>query len=103
MHPAQRNRSSGLLPDPVHAHRPGDIFDVLRPKIFVAQRQLGLDLLVDAPRDANPSARGQAFQPGRDVDPIAINAFAVDNDIPEVDADAKLHSSMEREGRVLDA
>src|SRR5713101_2701011 len=103
MQPAQRDLDSGFRPDPVYAHRLGDIFGVLRPHIFVAQRQLGLDLLVDAPGDANPSAPGQAIQPGRDVDTVAVNAFSVDDDIPKIDAHAKLHPSLDREGRVPDA
>src|SRR6516165_3915395 len=85
-----------MCPYAVYADRLGDILDGLQAHVFVAHGELGLDLLIDAPGDTNPSPLGQALQPGGDVDPVPVKLFPFDNDIPQVDADAKLHTAVDR-------
>ena len=42
------------------------------------------------PADADPARLGQAFQPRRDIDAVAIDVVALDDDVAEIDADAEL-------------
>jgi hypothetical protein len=42
-------------------------------------------------RKTNPSGLGQRLQPGSDIDTVAKQVPLVDNDISEMDADAKPH------------
>src|SRR5439155_11101135 len=55
------------------------------------------------PGDANPSARGQVLQTSGDVYTIAVDAFSVDDDISQIDADPKLHLTLEWKLGVSDA
>src|SRR2546426_3463776 len=103
MRARRRDRDRGLLPHPVHTHGLGDIFDRLRPQVFIAQSQLALHLLVNAPGDANASARGQALQTSGDVHAIAVDAFSVDDDIPQIDAHAKPHPTLGWKRSISDA
>src|SRR5262249_13801798 len=94
--PLGRGRHPRICAYAIDAHRLGDILDGLQADVFVAHRELGLDLLVDAAGDTNPSPFGQVLQPGGDVDPVPVELFPVDDDIPQVDADAKLHTAVDR-------
>src|SRR5262249_18028996 len=44
---------------------------------------------VDLFRDANAARFGQRFEPGRDIDPIAVKIAALDHHVAEIDADAE--------------
>ncbi len=58
-----------------------DILDSLVAQIFVAEIELGLDLVESLLGDANPAGFGEPLQAGRNVDPVAIDVLALDNDI----------------------
>ena len=41
------------------------------------------------PRDADAAGLGQRLQPGRDIDAVAEEIAALDDDVAEIDADAQ--------------
>jgi hypothetical protein len=51
--------------------------------------KLPTNLVAHHPRDADPTGLGQRLQARRDIDPVAKNVVALDNDVVEIDADAK--------------
>src|SRR4029434_9066804 len=55
------------------------------------------DLVINGPRDANASRLSQALQARRNIDPISIDLLPLRNDISQVDAQAKLHLTPDRE------
>src|SRR5262249_9421786 len=63
-------------------------------QLLVVQGELGLHLIIDRPRDAEAAGLGQALQPRRNIDSIAVDALALDDDISQVDADTKLHTAL---------
>jgi hypothetical protein len=52
---------------------------------------------VDRLGDEHASRLRQGFKPGRNVDAIPIDPFLLDDDIAEVNADAKFHAAVERQ------
>jgi hypothetical protein len=50
--------------------------------------------------DADPTRFGDAFEPGGDVDPVAEDVVALDQDVAEMDADAPFHAAFVGEPRV---
>ena len=70
-------------------HRLGDVLEPLRPD----RRQLDIDLaahlLVDGARDADTAGRRKRFQPRRDIDAVAEDVFAVDDDVANIDPHAQ--------------
>src|SRR5437868_11332978 len=46
-------------------------------------------MVADRARDADAAWRRQPLQPHRDIDAVAINVAAVDDQVTEIDADAK--------------
>jgi hypothetical protein len=52
----------------------------------------GRDLLIDGAGGAEAARLAQALQPGRDVDPVAVEALPVRHGIPQVDANANLRA-----------
>jgi hypothetical protein len=51
--------------------------------------KLRLDLIVDVAGDADAARLGEALQAGRDVDPVAQDVAVLDDDVADVDPDAK--------------
>jgi hypothetical protein len=84
-----------------HPDRLDDVFDRLLAKILVVQCELVPDLFVDRARDVDPARFREAFEACGNVDPVAVDLFAVDHHISEVDADAELHPALGRDIRVL--
>ena len=87
------SRRSSMQVQPIDPHRMGDILELLRPKISPADLNLVLDLFEYLAGNADPARLGDALQPRCDVDPIAIDASFVEDDVPLIDADPKLHLS----------
>ena len=46
-------------------------------------------MIVDLARDQHAAGLGEPLQPGRDVDAVAIDVIAVDDDIADIDPDAE--------------
>src|SRR5262245_17880811 len=70
-----------------------DVLQSLRSQFSEAERELSLNLIVSLTRDVNAPRLCDAFQAGRDVDALAINALRVVDDVPNIDAHAELHAS----------
>ena len=70
-----------------------DLFFSLRPDL-AAVLQVNLHAVTDTithhPGDIDFSGRGKRFDAGRHVDAIAIDIVAINHDVAQVDADAKL-------------
>ena len=65
----------------VRMHWTRDILHALAAEILVCEIEFGLDLVEGLLGDANPAGLGEPLQAGRDVDSVAINVLALDNDI----------------------
>ena len=49
-----------------------------------------MQMVVDRARDDDPAGAGEAFEPGGDIDAVAVQIAALDHDIAEIDADPQL-------------
>jgi hypothetical protein len=87
--------------DPVYPDRLRDVLDLLLAQIVEAQRQLVADLAVRRGRNANRAGLGKRLQPGRDVDPVAEQIDAIDDDVADMHANAQLHRLVDGIARVL--
>ena len=76
--------------------RPGDVLELPLAQILEDQIQLVAHLIAHDFAYADPTGFGQAFEPCRDVDAIAINIVAVYDNVAEVDADAELDAMVRR-------
>src|ERR1700732_3754306 len=74
----------------VSANRLGDVLDAMAAERTVIEIELVPDLVVDGVRNANCARPGERLETGGDVDAIAENIVAVDDDISEIDADPQL-------------
>jgi hypothetical protein len=70
-------------------HRPRDILDLLLTQIIEFDRKLVADLVVDSARDAKPARLTKRLQPRGDVHAVAENVARVDDDVTDIDANAK--------------
>jgi hypothetical protein len=52
---------------------------------------------MDGTGDTDATRLGEAFQTGRNIDAIAVDLDAVDDDVAEIDTDAELHPAVGRE------
>ena len=87
-----RSRHSAPKIYPVHLDWTGDVLDFLRPKILEGEAQLVEHLIAHDPADADPARFGQSFQARRDIDAVAKDVVAVNDDVANIDADAKVES-----------
>jgi hypothetical protein len=76
--------------DPEDTDGTRDVLDALLAAIDKLDVELAMYLLANASGHANATRFGQCFQARRDVDSVAGNIVAVDNDVTEVDTDAEL-------------
>jgi hypothetical protein len=53
-------------------------------------------LIADNAADANPARFGQAFEPCRDVDPVAVDIAPVLDDVAEIDPHAEFDAAIRR-------
>ena len=86
---AVRQRQDVFRRQPVDADGARDVLHRLLAEIGEGQRQLVPDLLVGRARDADAAGLAQRLQPGGDVDAVAENVVAVDDDVADIDADAE--------------
>jgi hypothetical protein len=87
--------------DPVDPHRPDDVLDLLLAEILVGEVELVPYLVTDDPADADPAGLGERFETGRDVDPVAEEVLAPDDDVAQMHPDAEAHLLAGRPGRIL--
>src|SRR5216684_3260447 len=86
---------------PEHPHRLGDVLDRLWAEVLVAQRELVAEVLADGAGDTDAAGFGETLQTRRHVDPVAVDLFALDHHVAEVDPDTKLHPLVRRQVRTL--
>src|SRR5712692_6944391 len=102
LRPRARTRTcAGFGQDAPHPHWPGNVFHLLLASILVAQRELVSYLLMDSTGDADAAWGGEALEARGDVDPVAVDLFAIDDHVAEVDTDAELHPPLGWDIRVL--
>ena len=82
--PRRRGRGIGHAPG---ADRPGDVLERELAQVREAEVELAADLVVHLAGDADTAWLGHAFQPGGDVDPVAVDVLALDDHVADVDAD----------------
>ena len=67
----------------------------------VIEIELVSNLIIDGLRDADGAGLGERLEPGGDVDAIAEDVVAVDDDVAEIDADPQLETALRRD-RIVD-
>src|SRR6266700_1862757 len=67
----------------------GTGLDELLAQIVEHVGQLVVNLIAHGVRYADAARLGQRLQPGRDIHPVAENVSAIDDDVAEIDANAK--------------
>ena len=72
-----------------HADRPVDVLHRHLAAVLERGVDAAADALVDDRGDADPTGLGDTFKARRDVDAVAVDVVAVDDDVAEVDADPK--------------
>ena len=86
-HPGQRLASR---PDDLkRAQRARHVLQPLAAAIDERNRQLGADLVAHRGRNVDAARLGERLQPGGDIDAVAQQIVALDDDIAEVDTDAE--------------
>ena len=76
----------------VDVDRAGDVLDLLRAEILEREAQLVEDLIAHDAADADSAGLGQRFEARRDIDAIAEDVVAVDDDVADIDADPKIET-----------
>ena len=89
-------RRAGLLEDAVDAHGVGDVLQLLLAEVFVADGDLGLQMVVHRSRDEDSAGVGQTFQASSDIHAIAEDVAHIEDNITEVDADAEQDPAIRR-------
>ena len=75
---------------PPHPQRSRDVLEVNLADIRESNADLAAHLGMDDVRGENAASRRLAFEAGRDIDAVAEYVVALDDDVAEIDADAKL-------------
>ena len=76
--------------EPIDAHRTRDILQALLAGIDKVGRHLALHLSPDVLGNRDAAGLGDALDPRRDVDAIAKDIFAVDDDVADIDPNPEL-------------
>lgn len=76
--------------DPVGLDRPADVLDRLLAERDEPHGHVGADVVVDLPRQHDAARRRDALEPGRHVDPVAVDVAAVGDHVAEMEADAEV-------------
>src|SRR6185437_13892558 len=78
-----------LDPDAEDLDGIGDVFGPPRAARLDADRDLAANLIGDRARDVDRTGLGQSLDPRRDIDAVAVNVVALDDDVADIDADAE--------------
>ena len=84
----------------VDSHGARDVLDLPLAQILEDKGQTVAHVIINGVRDEYPTGIGQGFDPRRDVDAVAVNIVARDDDIGEVDPDPKIEPLADRDTRV---
>ena len=80
----------------------GYVLDLLGADVLESNRQLVLNLIEGATRNTDAAWFCLTLQPGRYVDPVAIQIIALDHHVANIDADAEFHLVFFGQLRVFD-
>jgi hypothetical protein len=83
--------------DPVCPDGPRDILERLLAHVFEGEVEAARRILLDAGRDADAARLGQAFEPRRHVHTVSEDVAILDDDVANVDADAELDATVQRQ------
>src|SRR5262249_13813922 len=89
--------SAGLEAETIHANRARDVLHGGLAAELGRERQLALDLVVGGARKADCTAPRPAPQARRGVDAVAAQPYVLNDDVAEIDADAKPHLPRRRQ------
>src|SRR5262249_20268494 len=81
---------------PVDPDRPGDVLELLLAGVLEGDVEPALRILVNTSRDADPAGLRQSFQSRGDIDAVAVDVVAVDDDVADIDADPELDPRLRR-------
>ena len=81
--------AAGIQQHPIGANRIGDVLEALLSEAGKADIHLVHRVIERRAGDANTAGLGHRLQARGDVYPIAIDVVSLDNDVAEIDADAK--------------
>ena len=85
----QRNVSFRRGLDAEHVNRLGDVLDLLLARIDELDAEILAHLIPDRRGNRNAARLRQRLQPCRDIDAIAQDVVALDDNVAEVDTDAE--------------
>ncbi len=74
--------------------RLGDVLERLLAEIGDREIEFSARLRQHRVRDADAAGLGHRFEPRGDVDPVAMNVVAVDDDVAEIDPEAELDAGL---------
>ncbi len=89
--------SGAGISNPVDAHRPGNVFDLLLAQILEDKGQPVAHVIVDRIGDEYSAGIGQGFDPRGDVDAVAVEVVGLDDHVAEIDADAQFDAVVRRD------
>src|SRR4029077_4552004 len=89
-----RGREGAFRSNPVDPNRPGDVLDLLLAQILEDKGQPVAHVIMDRIGDEHPAGIGQSLDPRSNVDAIAIEVVALDDDVTEIDADAQFDAAL---------
>jgi len=86
----------GLGLHPEHAHRLGNVFERLGPKVVEIRVHPSAGVSPGVFGQTDSARLRQGLQPRGDIHAVAENIVVLDNDVAEIDADAKLDPLIQR-------
>src|SRR5262245_15285681 len=81
-------------------HRLGKVLDGLFALVDELDFEFVADLVTHYRRTGNAAGLRQRFEPGRQVDAIAVEIVAIDDDVADIDADAEFDLAIIRDSRI---
>ncbi len=75
-------------------HGMADVLHRLLAAVGEGERQLVADLVMDGAGDGDAARLGQRLEPRRDIDTVAENVAALDDDVAEIYADAEFEAAV---------
>src|SRR5262249_23716855 len=88
-------RARGAM-NPVDPQRPSNVLDLLLAYILKGNIKLVAHLVAHDPADANPTGLSQSLESCREVDAVAVNVIGLDDDVADIDPDAKFYAAVDQ-------
>src|SRR5215831_4204699 len=91
-----RHCRAGGVDHTISSDRPCDVLERLLAHVLEDKVEFARGILLNTRRDADPARLGQSFEPCCDIDPVAKDVAILDDDVTDIDADAKLDAIVGR-------